>query len=250
MLMSLGALIHDLRTSRGWSQGRLAEQLCAVSGEQVVSREEISRWERDKVIPGPRWRDVLSETLDVPRDTLDEEARISRVNRRAFLNLTALTAAHGKFAAEMIGSVSAKDPGPLTTVQTKYGTDLVIASLADRRATMQLRRWMRDGSTPVLRVNATGILAKIPDQDTAGQVAGVLMHDDEIRRLYSIAVVSRTGALSWSAATKVVEAPAALSHKQASFLASRLTHEVLNPRDAGARWCSATMLRELSPLLG
>lgn len=37
--------------------------------------------------------------------------------------------------------------------------------------------------------------------------------------------------------------------KQAKFLAVRFAHEALNPRDAGARWCSATMLRDLSPLL-
>lgn len=248
--MSLGALIRDVRLSRGWSQGQLAERLCDAPGYQFVTREEVSRWERDKVIPGPRWRKVLSTVLDIPPETLDEEARISRVNRRQFMNLAALTATYGKLASEMVGSVAARDPGPLTTVQTKYGTDLVIASLVDRPSVNQLRRWMRDGSNPVLRVNATGILAKVPDQDFAPQVTETLVHDEDVRHLYTAAVIARTGALSWATATRIAHAPTSISRQQAAFLASRLSKEVLNPRDAGARWCSATVLREISPLLG
>lgn len=247
--MALGALIRDLRLARGWSQSQLAERLCVASGEHVVTREEVSRWEREKVIPGPRWRGILSETLGIPGDTLDEEARMSRVNRRAFLGLSALTAAQGKFAAEMLGSVTAKDAGPLTTVQTKYSTDLVIASIVDRPAAVQLQRWMKDGSNPILRVNATGILAKAPDYDFGAQIADTLARDDGVRRLYMTAVVARSGALPWTTAAKIVNTPTTMTRQQMSFLASRLAAEVLNPRDTGARWCSAMMLRELAPVL-
>lgn len=162
--MSFGALIRDLRQARGWSQAQLANRLCTESARCTVTREEVSRWERGEVIPGPFWREFLARLLEVPGAVVDEEARLSRVNRRQFLNLAALTAVHGKLAAEMVASIGGGDAAPLTTVQTTHGTDLVIASLADRSAAVRLRRWMTNGSDAVLRVNAAGILAKLPGQ--------------------------------------------------------------------------------------
>lgn len=246
--MALGTLIRDLRQARGWSQSQLAERLCQTSGEHIVSREDVSRWEREKVLPGPRWRKILASALDAAPDVFDEEARISRVNRRNFLNLAALTATHGKLATEVTDSIGARDAGLLATAQTKYGTDMVIASMVDRGAVSHLRGWMRDGSSPVLRVNATGILAKVPDHDLAAEVATVLAGDEDVRHLYLTAVVSRSGAMTWTAATRVVNAAATVTRQQASFLMARLAHEAVNPRDVGARWCAATMLRELAPI--
>jgi hypothetical protein len=107
---------------------------------------------------------------------------------------------------------------------------------------------MNDGNNPVLRVNATGILAKLQDQDTARQVAVVLDADAEVRQLYTTAVVSRVGGLPWATAAKLASGQVP-TQRQAHFLAARLCQEVLNPRDAGARWCSASLLRDLSPLL-
>jgi hypothetical protein len=188
--------------------------------------------------------------MQVPSGVLEEEARMSRVDRRAFLSLTALTAVHGRLAAEMVASVAGGDPGPLTTVQTTHGTDLVIASMVDRRSAVRLRRWMADGADPVLRVNAAGILAKTPGQGPAREVATVLAGDGETRRLYLTAVLSRVCLLDWPTAGRLAADPLAAAPGKAAFLAARLSGEVLNPRDAGARWCSAAMLRDLSPLLG
>ena len=247
--MSLGALIRDLRTSRGWSQSELATQLCDVSGHCSLTREDVSRWERGKVIPGPYWLRFLSQVLDVPCAVLDEEARLSRVNRRDFITMSALMAAHGKFAAELLASIAGGDAGALAAVQTTHGTDLVIASLADRPSTVQLRKWMKAGSTAVLRVNATGILAKVPGQEPAADVARTLSADDEARHLYMTAVLARTCALTWDTAEQLAARPLSVAHR-APFVATRLASEALNPRDAGARWCAAAILRDLSPLLG
>lgn len=246
----MGALIRDLRVAQGWSQGQLAGRLCEVSGRDCLTREDVSRWERGKVIPGRYWLGNLASVVHVPCGVLEEEARLSRVDRRAFLSLTALTAVHGKLAAEMAATVAGGDPGPLATVQTTHGTDLVIASMVDRRSVVRLRRWMADGADPVLRVNATGILAKIPDQGTARAVATVLTGDEEARRLYQTAVLSRVCLLDWPTAQRLAADPLATAPRRAAFVAARLAGEVLNPRDAGARWCSAAMLRDLSPLLG
>jgi|HubBroStandDraft_1064217.scaffolds.fasta_scaffold126704_3 hypothetical protein len=78
---------------------------------------------------------------------------------------------------------------------------------------------------------------------------GLDHHDNFARLLYTTADISRVGALSWSTASKLAGGQIRPTFKQANFLASRFAVEVLNPRDAGARWCSAAMLRELSPLL-
>jgi transcriptional regulator with XRE-family HTH domain len=248
--VSLGNLIRDLRQSRDWSQTDLACELCQVSGHPTIGREEVHRWETGKVIPGRFWLDYLSKVLNVPRDVLISEAKLSRMNRRGFLSLSALTVAHGKLAAELTASIAGGDYGPLTQVQTTHGTDLVIASLTDKSSGRRLRRWMLDGDSELLRVNAAGILAKTPDPDAAEQVAQVLASDLSTQRLYRTAVIARVGALPWSTASKLAAGRVRPTVKQAQFLAARLSHEVLNPRDAGARWCSAAMLRDLSPLLG
>lgn len=247
---SLGSLIKDLRLARSWSQTDLADTLCGVSGRPTICREEVHRWETGKVIPGKFWLSHLAQVFDMPLDVLTSQAKLSRMNRRAFMSLSALTVAHGKLASEMVASIAQSDFGPLTKVQTTHGTDLVIASFTDSPARRRLRTWMHDGDSPILRVNATGILAKVPDEDTAERVATVLENDPEARELYTTAVIARVGALPWATAARITSKQLRPSLKQANFLASRFASEVLNPRDAGARWCSAAMLRDLSPYLG
>jgi transcriptional regulator with XRE-family HTH domain len=63
---SIGALLAQARVERGWSQLRLAEQLCAAAGVATVSRHEVSRWEREERVPGPFWLRWLAAVLEVP----------------------------------------------------------------------------------------------------------------------------------------------------------------------------------------
>ena len=144
--------------------------------------------------------------------------------------------------------MAGSDSLALTQAQTTHGTDLVIASKVDSAVTARLRRWMLSGETAVLRVNAAGILAKVPGQHHAGEVARVLEHDEEVRGLYTTAVLARVCLLDWTAAKRVAADPLVYP-KKVAYLARRLADEVLNPRDAGARWISATLLRDLSPAL-
>jgi transcriptional regulator with XRE-family HTH domain len=246
--MALGSLIADLRLAKAWSQTDLATTLCLVSGHPTISREEVHRWETGKVIPGKFWLSRLATTLGVPLEVLNAEAKLDRMNRREFLSLSALTVAHRKLATELTSSIAASDAGPLATVQTTHDTDLVIAALTDKASKRHLVGWMQDGGNPVLRVNAAGILAKVPSQDAAEQVADMLEADAEMRQLYSTAVIARVGALPWGTASRLA-AGLVPTQRQAHFLAARLSREVLNPRDVGARWCSATLLRDLSSLL-
>ena len=76
----------------------------------------------------------------------------------------------------------------------------------------------------------------------------MLEHDDSVRKLYTTAVLARVCALDWTVAGRIAADPFAFPKKSA-YLARRLAHEVLNPQDAGARWVSATLLRDLSPAL-
>lgn len=243
-------MIRDLREAKGLSQGQLAKSLHEASGVNI-GRERVSRWERVRggAIPSNFWLEYLAQSLDAPFSVLEYEASVSRVDRRDFMRLTALTATHGGLASEMVSSIAASDSGPLTTRQTTHGTDLVIASLADAACLNKLRRWMEGDSDAVLRVNAAGILAKVPGQDHATDVCRVLANDHDARHLYTTAVTARICGLGWEAARRLAADPLSMPTK-ATFLASRFADEVTNPRDAAARWCSAVMLRDISPLVG
>ncbi|WP_203996832.1 helix-turn-helix domain-containing protein [Micromonospora lutea] len=62
----LGPLVARLRVARGWSQSRLAAELCAAAGVFTLSRHEISRWERQVRVPGRFWRGWLLRILAAP----------------------------------------------------------------------------------------------------------------------------------------------------------------------------------------
>jgi transcriptional regulator with XRE-family HTH domain len=77
----LGALIRELREALGWSQSRLAAELCKVANHATVTRETISRWETGKRVPGAWWLRHLATVLQVPLEVLER----ARVDRRHFL---------------------------------------------------------------------------------------------------------------------------------------------------------------------
>lgn len=76
-----------------------------------------------------------------------------------------------------------------------------------------------------------------------------MANDPEVRKLYTTAVVARLSGMSWTEAQRLSSDPLSMPDK-ATFLAGRFAEEAKNPRDAGARWCSATMFRDISPLIG
>ncbi|SBT44830.1 helix-turn-helix domain-containing protein [Micromonospora auratinigra] len=74
----LGPLLAELRSARGWSQQRVAGALCAASGVPTLTRHEISRWERQRRLPGDFWLGWLAVVLGVPGELLAEAAAHSR----------------------------------------------------------------------------------------------------------------------------------------------------------------------------
>ncbi|MFC4019496.1 multiprotein-bridging factor 1 family protein [Micromonospora sp. GCM10011542] len=75
---SLGALLAQHRLALGWSQQRTAAELCVASGVPTLSRHEVSRWERQRRVPGGFWLGWLSVVLDVPLVVLAEAAARTR----------------------------------------------------------------------------------------------------------------------------------------------------------------------------
>jgi transcriptional regulator with XRE-family HTH domain len=98
--VSIGDLIRDLRLALGWSQARLAEELCRVSRNATVTREDVSRWERGRRRPGRFWLRHLATALDVPLQVLERAS----VGRRGFIAGVAGTAITPIVAADLIQS--------------------------------------------------------------------------------------------------------------------------------------------------
>ena len=116
----LGPLLAELRLARGWSQQRLAHELCAASGVPTLTRHEVSRWERQLRLPGDFWLDWLAVVLGVPVGLLAEAAARSRrhgaapVDRAGSRSRAALLALAQRWLADPSGSRLGGTPfGPL-----------------------------------------------------------------------------------------------------------------------------------------
>lgn len=77
----VGDIIKNTRLADDLSQDALAERLRKLDGRSAITREEVSRWERGKRIPGPRWRTQLGSVLHIDPVILARGARATRRNR-------------------------------------------------------------------------------------------------------------------------------------------------------------------------
>lgn len=78
----VGAVIRRARNRLGYSQYGIADELARISGNVSLTRDEVARWERGKRIPGPYWRQWISEVLEVRSSDLEAAARTARRARR------------------------------------------------------------------------------------------------------------------------------------------------------------------------
>lgn len=72
-----GAYLARLRQDARKSQRQLAAMLCAVSGTQSLTRNEVSRWERGERIPDS-WLPFIAEVLSIPLGELERAASYAR----------------------------------------------------------------------------------------------------------------------------------------------------------------------------
>ncbi|MFG1658751.1 hypothetical protein ACGFIY_19700 [Micromonospora chersina] len=56
----------------------MAAELCAAAGVPTLTRHEVSRWERQRRLPGDFWSGWLAVVLGVPDHLLAEAAACSR----------------------------------------------------------------------------------------------------------------------------------------------------------------------------
>lgn len=232
--MTIGEALREARNAAGIS-------LCVMATRTHYSKAYLSMVETGKRAATPDVVKAYERVLGIGQ--LGED-----VNRRDFFKVASLVAGNTKIAAELTASIAGNDPGPLAAVQTTHGTDLAIATLADRATVACLRRWLDDDANPVLRVNAAGILAKVPGQAQATYVTAALDRDPHVRSRYMTAVIARVCGLDWPIAAQLAASPAGFP--QPVLVAQRFAREAVSDRDAGARWCAAAMLRALSPMIG
>ena len=76
-------VLPELRRGCGLTQYDLAERLHAASGNVSITREDVSRWERGKRIPGPYWRAWLGRVLETSQQELEQAAAMARRVRRS-----------------------------------------------------------------------------------------------------------------------------------------------------------------------
>ncbi|AHH96955.1 hypothetical protein GCM10010174_73860 [Kutzneria viridogrisea] len=90
----ISELIKSSREENNLSQRRLAEALAAASGQDTITRSDVSRWERGKRIPTRHWLNWISQVLDVPLSRLEYAANWSRRYRTMTDTAAALREAH------------------------------------------------------------------------------------------------------------------------------------------------------------
>lgn len=139
--MRIGALIAELRNARGWSQGRLADEINRVAGTNI-DRERISRWERCRNTPSPFYLRWLSAVLDVPIAVWEDD-----VDRRQFLASTAALSIAPIVASDLLSDgFAARLGGAGPSVEkweaklSAYGTAYMTAGAAEiqRRVSREL----------------------------------------------------------------------------------------------------------------
>lgn len=151
-------------------------------------------------------------------------------------------------AQRVFADIAAGESKVLTTAQTTYSIDLIIQKFVLRHQPSVdfLNEWMSKGANAVLRVNSAGILAKLGEPTVVETVVTNLKTDRDSRQLYLTAVSSRVLALEWTQAaqfaTRIERTSSDVQYDFTAAQLAALTRELTNPRDGGARWCSAIFL--------
>ncbi|MFE4669357.1 helix-turn-helix domain-containing protein [Streptomyces sp. NPDC056716] len=79
----IGALLGRLRTARGWTQQRVADEYNALEGRAAKTGKEIGRYEREARFPVPYTRKYLALVFGVDVSVLDRAVALSKSLRSA-----------------------------------------------------------------------------------------------------------------------------------------------------------------------
>lgn len=194
-----GAYLARLRRDAHKSQRQLAAMLCAVSGTQSVTRNEVSRWERGERIP-ESWLAFIAEVLGVPPGDLERAAAYARgesggtpVGASAVLAelippgdpLAPLVARTGRrIGVDDVASLAARVHGFRLADDVLAGGDLMDPVFRELNAAMRLYR----ESTHTEAVGGA-LLAQVGElAQIAGWVASDAGQHEQAERVYRIGI--------------------------------------------------------------
>lgn len=150
-----GAYLARLRRDAHKSQRQLAATLCALSGVQSVTRNEVSRWERGERLP-ESWLSFIAEALKIPPGDLERAAAYARgdaerppLGPAATLAellppgdpLDPLSACTGRYiGADEVSALAARVHGLRLADNVLAGGDLMGAAFRELNSALQLYR--------------------------------------------------------------------------------------------------------------
>ncbi|MFJ1748717.1 helix-turn-helix transcriptional regulator [Streptomyces sp. NPDC088116] len=191
---SIGANIRRLREERGWSQARLAREVCRaarVTGEPV-GRQEVSRWETGKRTPR-EWLSFLAVVLGVNVDALSVPQKPAEPPLPTLADFLPeedpLSPLEGRTGGRRVGMATVDDlqqrvHGLRLADDVLAGGDLIRPALRDLRRTVKLYRESTHTSEVGRKLLVQiGELAQI-----SGWIAGDAGRHEEAERIYRLGI--------------------------------------------------------------
>ncbi|MEU2080840.1 helix-turn-helix transcriptional regulator [Streptomyces albus] len=179
-----GQYLASLRRHTGRSQRQFAAVLCAASGTQSITRNEVSRWERGGRVPDV-WLSTIAQVLGVPLAELEQAAAYARGDTLARLPGVAATladllpdgdaleplAAPGgrRIGATTVEGLAARVHGLRLADDVLSGGDLIAPAFRELRAAVRLYRESEHSEE-----TGRGLLVQIGEY---GQIAGWIASD-------------------------------------------------------------------------
>lgn len=204
----IGANIKRLREQRGWSQARLAHEVCRAAGVtgEPVGRQEISRWERGKRTPR-EWLPFLAAALGVTVDVLRAPLKPAEPPLPTLADflpdddpLSPLEARTGRrIGMGQVDDLQQRVHGLRLADDVLAGGDLIRPALRELRSAVKL---YRDGS----HTNEVGrqLLRQIGE---LAQIAGWIASDagqySEAERIYRLGISAATQAEDYTLAGNI-----------------------------------------------
>ncbi|MGW5233957.1 helix-turn-helix transcriptional regulator [Streptomyces nodosus] len=234
----IGANIRRLREQRGWSQARLAREVCLAAQVQgdPVGRQEVSRWETGKRSPRD-WLPYIAAAFGVPVDELrmpEDPGTPALPTLADFLPeedpLSPLGSRAGRrIAMGQVVDLQKRVHGLRLADDVLAGRDLIRPALRDlRRAVRLYREGSFSGDVGRQLLRQVGELSQI-----AGWIASDAGQHDEAERIYRLGI---------SAARQAED------HTLAGNIAGSLAYQLSNTgREAEGVILARAALRDAGP---
>ncbi|MEU9981037.1 helix-turn-helix transcriptional regulator [Streptomyces sp. NPDC050856] len=194
-----GAYLASLRRHSRRSQPQLAAALCAVSGAQSITRNEVSRWERGERIPDV-WLPTFAQVLGVPLHELEQAAAYARGDAQAALPGVAATLADlcpagealepptapcgRRIGATTVEGLAARVHGLRLADDVLSGGDLIVPAFRELHAAVRLFRESSHSEN-----TGRDLLVQIGE---LGQIAGWIASDagrgEDAERAYRLGI--------------------------------------------------------------